>query len=97
MLSSTEVQDCLSQLRQRGHDAELLLEVSLASSEDRSRDTADLAFELRAPAPDTPPVYRLDRNDADYLSSVGISPSRHRSAARGRPACSDDQPPGQDP
>jgi hypothetical protein len=93
---SAEVRACLAHLRQRGFDATLLLEVSLSGPADDGSISDETTVHLRLRPAGDQPVYRIDLDDARFLTEVGISPSRHRSPVAGPSASRDDQPSGQD-
>jgi hypothetical protein len=59
----------------------MLLETSVACREDGSLEVARGSMRLHVDADHDPAAYRIDVDDARYLSDLGISPSRHRSRA----------------
>ena len=79
VVDSDEVQECLRELREAGWDAVMLLEASVVFREDGQPVSEDASLHIHAGPRPRPPVYRLSLEDAAFLASLGISPSRHRS------------------
>ena len=73
-----EVRRCLAELRTEGWDAVMFLEASLVCRDQPDGDDAS-QIRLHVDTTQRPVEYRLDRDDARWLASIGISPTRHRS------------------
>ena len=92
VVRSDEVRACLEELHDNGWRAVMLLETSLACGDDGSIgfvETMDMVpGQLANQCDPTSPEYRIDTADARFLSSLGISTSRHRSRSNkgSRPA-----------
>jgi len=92
VVRSEEVQACLDELRVDGWDAVMLLEASLACRDGRPIEVEEATMRVHVdPAPHRV-TYRIDTRDAELLGSLGISPSRHRSAPSSPRVEADDQP-----
>lgn len=76
---SDEVQRCLAELRGDGWDAVMILEATLLCRHDEN--TAPIEGELRINVGGRPTEaeYRIGSEDARWLASIGVSPTRHRS------------------
>jgi len=78
VVDSEEVQECLQEIHADGWDAVMLLEASLACREDGEVESIGASLHVHAD-PGPPRVhYRLNLQDARWLTSIGISPTRHR-------------------
>jgi hypothetical protein len=80
VVRSDEVQSCLRELHDAGWEAVMLFEASLAcrpSGNGLEVEDASMHFHVD-PSP-ARVTYRIDARDAELLSGLGISPSRHRS------------------
>jgi hypothetical protein len=89
VVRSDEVRACLDELHENGWHAVMLLETSLACGRDGSIDIERGTLRLHVDAErGSSPEYRIDTADARLLSSLGISPGRHRSRSKtgSRPA-----------
>ena len=86
VVRSEEVRTCLDELHGEGWHAVMLLETSLACGEGGSVevDGGTLRMHVDTTIP-VVPEYRLDVNDARFLSSLGISAGRHRSPSNALP------------
>ncbi len=79
VVNSEEVQACLRELHEAGWDAVMLLDAAVACRKDGALDVEKAALHVHAD-PEPPQVsYRINREDANLLGELGISPSRHRS------------------
>lgn len=76
---SDEVRSCLEDLHGDGWHAVMLLETSLACEEDGSVRVDRGTLRLHIDADNPNPQYRIDVDDARWLSSLGIASGRHRS------------------
>ena len=83
VVQSDEVRGCLKEL----------LEASLACREDRGLETDEASVRIHIDPQQGKVSYRIDARDAEILGSLGISPSRHRSASRQPRSEPDDEPP----
>lgn len=81
VVRSDEVRSCLEEMHQDGWHGVMLLETSVACREDGSLEVARGSMRLHVDADHDSAAYRIDVDDARYLSDLGISPSRHRSRA----------------
>ena len=79
VVDSDEVNSCLTELHRGGRDAVLFLEASLVCRYDENTDQAKRALRIQVGANPGDTEYRLGSDDARWLSSIGISPTRHRS------------------
>jgi hypothetical protein len=84
VVNSAEVRECLRQLQECGWNAVMLLEASVACREDGPQPSP-ATLRIHVEPNDKRVEYRIDAADADFLRSIGISPSRqptHPSAPR---------------
>ena len=79
VVDSDEVQACLHELHRSGWDGLMLLEASLVCREDGSWEGQDASVHIHVDPNQSKVNYLIDARDADFLRSLGISPSRHRS------------------
>jgi hypothetical protein len=80
VVNSDEVQACLRDLHAGGWDALMLLQASLVCRDSGQVQLEDSSMHLHV-APAAPRVeYTINKADAAFLASLGISPTRHRSA-----------------
>lgn len=79
---SDEVNECLARLRVRGWDAVLLLDASELEHGSGQQASQDGRLRIDVDTRPSAVAYRIDRDDARWLSDLGISPSRHRSHPR---------------
>jgi hypothetical protein len=79
VVDSDEVQSCLRDLHQDGWDAVMMLEASVACSQDGDVESEGASLHVHADPEPERVAYRLNLQDAMWLSSLGISPTRHRS------------------
>jgi len=79
VVRSEEVQACLRELHEAGWDAVMLLEASLACRSTGAMEVEDASMHVHADPSPVRVTYRIDAADAEILSALGISPSRHRS------------------
>jgi len=92
VVNSDEVQMCLRELHENRWDAVMLLEASVAckDEEDDGKEKASVHIHTRGePARVS---YRINLQDAGFLSSLGISPSRYRSPASAARPTQDEEP-----
>jgi hypothetical protein len=92
VVRSEEVQECLHELHEAGWDAVMLLEASLACRSTGAMEVEDASMHVHVDPSSTRVAYRINARDAGILSSLGISPSRHRSAPSQPCRDADDQP-----
>ena len=86
VVQSKEVRACLDELHQSGWKAVMLLEASLVCREDGTLAAEDGSVRIHVDPSQAAARYRIDSDDAAFLSSLGISPTRHRSRPSIRPA-----------
>lgn len=80
VLNSDEVREVLHEMQDGGWNAVMLLEASVACKEDGlQRGPASMRIHVEPSAERV--SYRIDATDADFLESIGISPSRHQSTS----------------
>ena len=92
VVQSDEVRECLEELHEDGWRAVMLLESSLVCRDQGVLETEEATVHIHVDPSEADVSYRLDATDAQLLTSLGISPTRHRSRrSRPRPE-SDDQP-----
>jgi hypothetical protein len=89
---SSEVRECLEELHEDGWRAVMLLEASLACRDGGVLKADDGAIHIHVGPPEADVNYRIDSTDAKLLSSLGISPTRHRSQPSGPRPEPDDEP-----
>jgi hypothetical protein len=82
VVDSDEVKHCLTELRDDGWDAVMLLEASLGCRQDENTDRPEGALRIHVGSTRGEAEYRLDSDDARWLASIGVSPTRHRSSPR---------------
>ncbi len=92
VVQSQEVRACLDELHEDGWRAVMLLEASLVCRDSGGLEVEDGAIHIHVDPSDVTADYRLDAQDAKLLSSLGISPSRHRSRTTPPRSRADDQP-----
>ncbi len=85
VVQSKEVRACLDELHQSGWKAVMLLEASLVCRENGSLGVEDGSVRIHVDPSQAAARYRIDSDDAAFLSSLGISPTRHRSRPTPRP------------
>ena len=93
VLRSDEVRECLEELHEDGWRAVMLLESSLVCSDGGVLQAEEGSIHIHVDPREADSSYRLDADDARFLTDLGISPTRHRSR-RTRPLRpeADDQP-----
>ena len=92
VVDSDEVQACLKELHRQGWEAVMLLEASVACRRAGQVVPEGSAMHVHAdPQPDEV-RYRINLHDAAFLSSLGISPTSHRSTNPPAARREDDQP-----
>ena len=87
VVKSDEVRQCLQELHEEGWNAVMLLEASVTCRDEGvKRGPASLRIHVgqESSSPVKPETsdkveYRINRQDASFLRSLGISPSRHHS------------------
>jgi hypothetical protein len=92
VVQSTEVRECLEELHEDGWRAVMLLEASLVCREGGVLEAEDGAIHIHVDPSEAEVNYRIDATDAKLLSSLGISPTRHRARRSGPRSESDDEP-----
>lgn len=79
VVQSKEVRACLDELHQSGWKAVMLLEASLVCRESGAVAVEDGSVRIHVDPSQAVARYQIDSDDAAFLSSLGISPTRHRS------------------
>lgn len=79
VVNSDEVQACLRELHENRWEAVMLLEASVACSEEDPLASGNASIHIHTRGEPARVSYRINLEDAAFLSSVGISPSKHRS------------------
>jgi hypothetical protein len=79
VVNSDEVRGCLRQLHEHGWDAVMMLEASVACRHDGEPELEEASMHIHADPSEAKVSFRMNLHDAAFLSSLGISPSRHRS------------------
>ncbi len=92
VVQSDEVRDCLEELHDNGWQAVMLLEASLVCSEDGMLSSQEGTVHIHVDPRAADTNYRLDAQDARFLATLGISPTRHRSRKSRPRQEADDQP-----
>ena len=88
---SGEVKTCLNELQSGGFDAVMFLEAALCCRSGDNADSTEGTLRIRIGTTHSESDYLLVPDDARWLSSIGISPTRHRSHPQ-RPLPPLDQP-----
>lgn len=91
VVDSDEVQSCLDELGRGGWDAVMFLEAVLACRANEGADPDREGLRIQVGSTHGGSDYRLVPEDARWLASIGISPTRHRSHPQ-RPLPPLDQP-----
>lgn len=91
VVDSDEVKSCLDELQSGGWDAVMFLEAVLGCRSNQSSDSAQGALRIHVGTTHGETDYRLCPEDARWLASIGISPTKHRSHPQ-RPLPPLDQP-----
>lgn len=92
VVQSKEVRACLDELHEDGWRAVMLLEASLACRDNGVFEVEEGSIHIHVDPTEVTADYRIDATDARLLSSLGISPSRHRSRSNARRVEADDKP-----
>lgn len=92
VVQSQEVRDCLEELHEDGWRAVMLLESSLVCRDSGVVSARDATLHIHVDPTEAEAVYRIDADDARFLTSLGISPTRHRARQSHRRSNGDDQP-----
>lgn len=79
VVDSDEVKICLTELHNGGWDVVMFLEAALSCRHEESADQAGGALRIHVGATQGESDYRLCSDDARWLISIGISPTRYRS------------------
>lgn len=79
VVDSDEVNACLAELHSGGWEAVMLLEASLVCREEETPEPASASLHIHVDSTERPTEYRLGAEDARWLATLGISPTRHRS------------------
>jgi hypothetical protein len=90
---SEEVRECLDQLHDDGWRAVMLLHSSLVCRDGGALEVEEGAIHIHVDPDQREVNYRIDAADAELLSALGISPTRHRSPGT-RPRSEPDDEPG---
>jgi len=91
VVQSQDVRECLEELHDSGWRAVMLLESSLVCRDGGVLDGEEGTIHIHVDPSDAEVSYRLDADDARLLSTLGISPTRHRSRrTRPRPEVDDE-------
>jgi len=91
VVDSDEVKTCLGELQSGGWDAVMFLEAALGCPSGDGADSAEGTLRIHVGTTHGESDYRLVPDDARWLSSIGISPTKHRSHPQ-RPLPPLDQP-----
>ncbi len=79
VVKSKEVRACLDDLHDDGWRAVMMLEASLVCRDNGVLDVDEGSIHIHVDPSEVTADYRIGAGDARLLSSLGISPSRHRS------------------
>jgi len=79
VVDSDEVKRCLAELRGDGWDAVMMLEAAMLCRHDEITDPLEETLRIRVDSTGSEAEYRLGSDDARWLASIGVSPTRHRS------------------
>lgn len=88
---SDDVRECLEQLHDDGWRAVMLLESSLVCRDGGAIEVDEGAIHIHVNPDDSEANYLIDAEDARLLSTLGISPTRHRSQGSRRRSEVDDE------
>lgn len=97
VVHSREVRACLDELHDDGWRAVMMLEASMVCRDKGDVEARDGAVHIHVDPSEAKVNYRIDADDAAFLISLGISPSRHRSKPSLPRGDVEDQPPRSDP
>lgn len=92
VVESEEVRDCLEELHEDGWRAVMLIESSLVCSDSGAVQSREGTVHIHVDPSSAATSYRIDAEDARLLTSLGISPTRHRSRPSHRRPEADDEP-----
>jgi len=84
VVGSEEVRDCLRQLHEQGCEAVMVLEASLACRHGQDIEAGEASLHVHTQSEPRRVGFRMNLGDAAFLASLGISPTRHRTAGAGR-------------
>lgn len=98
VVDSGEVKRCLTELRGDGWDAVMMLEAAMLCRHDEISDPLEETLRIQVDSTSCEAEYRLGSDDARWLASIGVSPTKHRShpqrplppLSRATPSPSDD-------
>ncbi len=79
LADSDEVSRCLAELRGDGWGAVMVLEATLLCRHDENTDPIQGELRIHVGGNRTDAEYRIGSEDARWLTSIGVSPTRHRS------------------
>ena len=79
VVDSDEVNNCLAELHSDGWDAVMFLEASLSCRHDENTKPSEGTLRIHVGTTHRDTEYQLCSDDARWLASIGISPTRHRS------------------
>jgi hypothetical protein len=92
VVQSEEVRECLEELHEDGWKAVMLLESSLVCRDGGGLTSKEARLHIHVDPTEEDAPYRLDAEDARFLMSLGISPTRHRARQSRRRTNGNDQP-----
>jgi len=92
VVQSQEVRDCLEELHGDGWRAVMLIESSLVCSDSSAPEVREGTIHIHVDPSSAETAYRIDAEDARLLTSLGISPTRHRARGSRRRPETDDEP-----
>ena len=79
VVDSDEVNACLAELHAGGWEAVMHLEAFLVCRGDDNPESGSTSLHLHVDSTERSVDYRLGAEDARWLATLGISPTRHRS------------------
>lgn len=91
VVQSDEVRDCLGELHGEGWRAVMMLESTLVCRDSGVVHATEGTIHIHVDPSDAETTYRIDADDARLLTSLGISPSRHRAHSSRRSTEADDE------
>ncbi len=94
IVNADEVAACLRELKAHGWDAVMIVEASLVCRGDGGSAIEDSSMHIHIDPASDEVRYRINSGDARLLSTLGISPTRHRSASSKRPPAQRREPEG---
>lgn len=88
---SEDVQECLEELHREGWEGIMALQAFVTCREQESEDDSSAALHVQVRTKEREVRYLLDASDAAFLESLGISPTKYRSAPRTPPRRDEDE------